>query len=106
MADRVSQRSGSAIARVGVWLAALIPLLLGLWSGHEIAYKSGVNALGGLSLVLGVGAVVVVLGLVGIVASISRSRRIAAWAFAGAWLLAVGTFGGAQMTGPLGLGYH
>ena len=108
MADRVSQRSGSAIARVGVWLVALISLLLGLWSGHEIAYESGVpgSELGGASLVLGVGAVVVVLGLVGIGALIARSSRIAAWAFTGAGLLAVGTFGGAQMTGPLGLGYH
>lgn len=94
------------------WLLAMVPLGVGAFLGYQAAYQSSLGGLGGIGaafIAMGIGALVVVAGLVGIANALrpaGRGRVASRYAFAAAGLIAVGGVGGAAAVPLLDLGYH
>jgi len=108
MTQKTPQLAGSKAAPRLVWLALLVPLGLGLAIGFDTGYRTSVpgNEFGAVGGVIEGGALVIVLGTIGLVALVLRSGRLARLAFLSAIFVPVGIFGGFSLAGPLGLAYR
>lgn len=94
------------------WLLALVPLGVGAYLGYLAAYQStlgGFSGIGAAFIAMGIGALVVVTGLVGIANALrpaGRGQVASRYAFAAAGLIAAGGVGGGVVVPLLDLGYQ